>query len=91
MGAFGRLLIKSWGGDLKSYNGDAHKVERALSQEEIDENERQQFLYEIKQRAIRYNNFDVYDETFFEFLDGTVDTKSFEEFKEWRMKWKNKI
>ncbi len=79
MGAFGRLLIKNLGGNLGIYDG-----ERILSQEETDEKEKQKFLHEIKQRAIRYNNFDVYDETFFEFLDGTIDTKSFEEFKEWK-------
>lgn len=84
MGAFGRLLIKSWGGDLKNYDGDRCVEERTLYQEELDEKERQKFLHEIKQRAIRYNNFDVYDETFFEFLDDTIDSKSFEEFKEWR-------
>lgn len=84
MGAFGRLLIKSWGSDLKSYDGDRCLVERTLSKEEFDEKERQKFLNEIKQRAIRYNNFDAYDETFFEFLDGSIDVKSFDEFKEWR-------
>jgi hypothetical protein len=84
MGAFGRLLIQKWGGNLKSYDGDRYVEKRTPSKEEIDEKERKEFLNEIKQRAIRYNNFDVYDETFFEFLDGTIDIKSFEEFKEWR-------
>jgi hypothetical protein len=69
MGAFGRLLIQKWGGNLKSYDGDRYVEKRTPSKEEIDEKERKEFLNEIKQRAIRYNNFDVYDETFFEFLD----------------------
>jgi hypothetical protein len=29
MGAFGRLLIQSWGGDLKSYDGD--KIAEAIT------------------------------------------------------------
>lgn len=50
MGAFGELLIKTWGGDLDKYSGN--RSQRSI--DETTEEEREQFRYERKVGYARY-------------------------------------
>ncbi len=47
MGAFGELLIQTWGGDLDRYRGNKTKRENVVLKETTEE-EKEQFRYERK-------------------------------------------
>jgi len=96
MGAFGELLIKSWGGDLRKYRGDDVVNDAPIeirSDEEIEKDEKELKLY-FHNKRMENELHGLFDQILYGYRNvDDIDPNDFrkDEHRDYFIEWKKNI